>query len=179
VFIGHCIKLCSQYEGMEVDYSAASASIIAAGRELPLHVHPMIRDIVASVSYLDEDWREDDQAEENRIRWDNICKLINDYAQNRWAPTFWCLMATYLQAREGKIIAGYGIRVNRVLGKAELLTGNDSLRSVVNELMGSLNADQTDEWYLHNLARVLPGELDGLTLGEVAVSEEIKPVTRL
>lgn len=97
------------------------------------------------------------------------------YVENHWTPTVWELTALYASDADGTAEHGSAtsIRVARIGGKLEIETDSDTLRAIAIKLSEQINERQTDEWYMRNLARVLPPVVEGLTLVHVEVLERV------
>lgn len=173
-FMRQCLALGHLHEDCDVDYPAVGKKIAAAGNRLSTRVHPMIREICSIAAYLatpDADWQED---EAKRAAWEALCRLVKDYADNRWEPTVWTLIAIYTITEEGRTAsASVSVRVTRASGKTEIETASDTLRSIVINLTEHIHPKQTDEWYLHNLARMLPPTVRDLTLMDTTLTEQL------
>lgn len=174
LFIQQCLALCHLHKDRDVEYQTAGKRVVAAGDVLPDCVHPMIREICRIAQYLaepDVDWQEDDA---KRTAWEALCSLVTDYADNRWEPTVWTLSAIYTIAQKDCIVhASMGMRVTRTFGKIEIETASDTLRSLGIKLTEHIHPGQTDEWYLHNLARMLPHTVENLTLMDTTLTEQL------
>ena len=155
-FIDNCLRLRDQSKVHNIDYFMLGKNIMKASNSLPAHVHPMIKEIALVASYLTEDseYESDDNKD---AAWNRICQLVENYANNRWTPTIWSLITVYAYWHNGKSAnASISVRVNRINGHIEIETASDSLRTVLTDLSRKVDSNQTDEWYLHNLARQLP-----------------------
>lgn len=147
-------------------------SIRNASLSLPAHVYPMIGEIAARSEELAERWVDE---ESQRLNWDSICRLASDYANNRWRSTTWSFLAMYSVLHEGEPAnASVSVRVSRTHGKTEIETASDTLHSVVTKLMQEINNGQTDEWYMRNLARMLPQKTADFVCMSVGVGEQLK-----
>jgi len=173
-FIQQCLTLCRLHDNRDVDYQAVGQKILTAGNVLPYHIHPMVKEICRIAEHLaesDADWIADDT---KRTAWDALCSLVIDYADNRWEPTVWVLIAIYAIAQKDRTVhASHSVRVTHAFGKVEIETASDILRSIVIKLTEHIHPDQTDEWHLHNLARMLPQTVENLSCMDITLTEQL------
>ena len=98
-------------------------------------------------------------------------QIVADYAQNNWYTTEWALSVVYSEIQGMRIISGFGTQIQRKNSKLTVETSLDALRHTIEEVALTLNPNQTDEWFIHNLKRALPDTIKGLTLTDSHISE--------
>lgn len=174
-FIDNCLRLRDQFKIHNIDYFVLGEEIKKASNSLPARIHPMIAEIALSAPYLAEDV-DDERGDYRDDTWNRICQLVENYANNRWTPTIWSLITVYAYWHNGKSAnASISARVNRINGHIEIETASDSLRAMLTDLSHKVDSSQTDEWYLHNLARQLPEETADLVFTGYQINELLKP----
>lgn len=171
-FTQFCHKLCKQYEGRTPDYQHVGQQIEDAGESLSGHVHPMIIRICNNAFDLAYDLPTG--STEAELAWEDICETVQRYIDGQWEPTIWSLMATYSINRQ----QGLGVSVARQHGKVAIETTSPELRKMVTSLLKKIDNAQADEWYLRNLAHLLPQQAENLTKMTVEVQEYLSEIAQ-
>ncbi len=108
---------------------------------------------------------------DNELSWKLLVETVESFAANEWEPTIWILSVMYGEMWAERLLQSFSLVIKRRNGSTEIESGNEALRQSTQELLQSVNPDQTDEWYLRNLAALLPENIGGLVFMSCDVEE--------
>lgn len=169
-FIAQCQKICRQFEGRDVDYEDMGQLIKRAGDRMSGPIHPMITGIRSLAFDLAEDLPLSNEEKEEKCR--ILCQAVDDYAKGRWDPTVWCLMVIYTTSDDlDSISESISAKVTRQNDDTVVETSCDELRQAIISTIERVDKNQTDRWYMHNIAYLLPKEYDTFRLMSAVVDE--------
>ncbi len=128
--------------------------------------------MVYKVADLAFDIAEDYRSEkDDKADWALLTKTLNSYIAGDWEPTCWILSAMYGEYSDKILTHSYSVSVRRQNGKTLIETASKELESAIGKVIDELNADQTDERYLQNLAKFMPESSGRYKLANVGVAE--------
>lgn len=167
--------------GISKDYAAACKQVIdecgddyKKGCELieripvPDGIHPMLLPINDLAYDIVADFRGD---EGDKHSWDLIKAKVTRLLANDWEPTAWWAVVMYGFEEDGILKHSYSLSVQRQGSKMTYESGNERLIEAAKELAGSIDKNQTDEWFMYALLQKLPKEVDELTLQSTEIAE--------
>ncbi|HSE61191.1 MAG TPA: hypothetical protein VLA88_02765 [Candidatus Saccharimonadales bacterium] len=135
--------------------------------------HPMLYYVADLAFAIADDFDPDDRPGSNADNWQLLVEIINDYVSGNWHSTCWMLSATYGKYTSNKIVHSYGVVMRRQNGETHIQTSNNDINRAISDVVRTLNMRQTDERYLQNAAKLMPGRINEYTLLSVDVEEHL------
>lgn len=171
-FIEHCQAVITDYEAGKMSLDTASAKINASAFEYPFEgpAHPMVYEVAELAFDIAEDYRSE---KDNEADWTALTETLTNYIAGNWESTCWILGVMYGEYADQKLTHSYSVSIRRQNGETLVETASQELRSVVIDTVGKLNAEQTDERFLQNLAQLMPQKIDKYKLVSVELAEHL------
>lgn len=164
--IALCRRVITDHEKGKIDIYQASEPIAKVWPELGNH--PMLYSIVELAWDIAEEYEDDKW---NQEKWQDLAQTFQDYVSGNWYPTQWILSASYGVFRGETVNHSFSVVVKRRNGATAVESGNMELRHAIANLTEDINTEQTDEWYLHNLAAKLPLYVADMMLWQTNVEQ--------
>lgn len=162
-FVNLCKKAIEKYKSGKLSLNAAAAEINSSPFEYPVdeHVHPMLYKVADLAFDIAEDYR---SKKEDKSDWDMLIKTLKRYELGDWEPTCWILSAMYGVYDKNNLTHSFSASIKRQNGETIIETASTDIRKVLESIVLNVNAEQTDERYLQNVAKFLPEKIDKLSL---------------
>lgn len=167
-FAAYCQNIIADYTSGMIDMTTA-AEIIAL-QPLDESAHLMLHRIKWAAYDIGEDYR---GPKENKEDWEYIIKTIGDYTSLNWEPSYWALALTYSEMKGEKITHSYSAIIRRQNGKISVITPLKNIEEGITKTISKLNPEQTDYWFLQNLALALPKKIDSYLLTVTEIKEHL------
>lgn len=163
-FASYCQKIIADHASGLIDMTVAASKIDQ--HPLSDSAHLMLHRVQWAAYDIGEDYRSQAENEEG---WATIVETIKNYTSLNWEPTYWALALTYSQMDNEKIIHSYSAVIRRQNGSISIAAPLESIEKAVTKTISKLNNEQTDCWFLQNLAEALPKKIEPylLTLTEI------------
>jgi hypothetical protein len=159
IYAKKCSDLIVEYENNKLDLRQVCMKI--RDIEPKGHIHPMLWE-VESLAF---DISEDIETEFTKLNsWRLIKQIISDYMSGNWYPTRWMLSASYNASDQG-----HSVSVARINNKWLVESSNKTVFKAVSFCLTKMNYDQTDEWFLSNLLKLLPAKISRFNFMDASV----------
>jgi len=145
---------------------ATEACRLIGNIKTPKRLHPMLYKVPDLAWDIVEDFRPE---EENQYYWEVIKTTLDSFIKLKWTSTTWLLMAIYGQYSNNQLVHSFSIAIKRQNGVTTFESGNQSLINMARDASNLINTQQTDEWFLHNLAQALPKTHNELKLEDISI----------
>lgn len=132
--------------------------------------HPMLHEIHDAALDIDEEHRSE---AENQWNWQRITELLPQYQDGVWSATCWRLSIAY-GLYENEIFQQHSFTaiVTRCNGASHVFSAEPELQQALAVIVDKVQPLQTDEWYLRNVAYLLPERIGKFRLmGSHAVQD--------
>jgi len=158
-FVAVCRQAVAQYEHSK-QLGECAGLIIGAWPEES--AHPMLHEIHGAALAIDEEyWSE----AENQANWQHITTLLQQYLAGDWSATCWRLSIAYgLYEGETFLQHSFTVVIIRVNGVTDIYTAEPELRQALADVINKVQPDQSDEWYLRNVAFLSPARVGDFRL---------------
>jgi len=147
---------------------AAEACRLIGNIKTPKRLHPMLHKVPDLAWDIVEDFRPE---EENQYYWEVIKTTLDSFIELEWTSTTWLLMAIYGQYSDNQLVHSFSIAIKRQNGVTTFESGNGALADMARDVSSSINTQQTDEWFLCNLAQALPKTHNELKLEDISIQD--------
>jgi hypothetical protein len=130
-------------------------------------LHPMMDEVAdLTNTYLQsEEW-----CGGNEKDWEKLKRIVEDFLSGNWQTTCWALAGSYIDETRSN---GVSFTVTCRDGRLDIESGDQAIGDALAVVIAKLNAQQTPERLLQNMAVVLPEAIGGYGLDGVAIHERV------
>jgi len=169
-FIEHSKEVIGDYHSGKLGLHEAASKINSSPTDYPIdgRAHPMLYKVADLAFDISEEYR---SKKEDMADWGLLVKVLNNYVDGNWEPTCWILNAMFGEYAEEKLTHSFSVAVRRQNGVTHIDTAPEELGDKISKICKTINAEQTDERYLQNLASMIPKGIAAYKLADITVGE--------